>query len=81
MPAKNYEKHKNKLFTVLLIVFASTIGIFFWKVIRSNIVLTSCSEIALNSTHVQSRANLFIDTNESYELNLNDCLSQAGINR
>lgn len=80
MPAKSYEKYKNKLFTVLLIVFASAIGIFFWRVIRSNIVLTSCSEIALNSTHVQSRANLFIDTNDSYELNLNDCLSQAGLN-
>jgi len=80
MPAKSYEKHKSKLFTILLIVFASAIGIFFWKVIRSNIVLTSCSEIALNSTHVQSRGNLFIDTTESYELNLNDCLVQAGLN-
>lgn len=81
MAEKFFDKHKSKIYTLLLIAFAITIGLFFWKVVKSNIVLTSCSEIAVNTTHVQSRSNLFIDTKDSFELNLNDCLSEAGLNR
>ena len=81
MAEKFFDKHKSKLYTLLVIATALTIGVYFWRVVRSNIVLTSCSEIAVDTTHLQSRTNLFIDTNDSFELNLNDCLSQAGLDR
>lgn len=80
MAEKKSDQIKSKFYTLLMVVFAFSIGLFFWKVIRNNILVSSCSEIAINSTHLQSRTSLFVDTSSSYELNLNDCMKEVGLN-
>ena len=79
MPEDKLKKFKSRLNFYSLISFSILIGFVFWQFIRPKILITSCSEIALNTSHVQSRTSLFIDTTSSYEVELNRCLVDAGL--
>lgn len=76
---KAYDKHKDKLHIFILIFFAYAIGKYFWVNIRPKIVLSSCNEIALSTSHIQARTSVFIDTSEAYEFELNECLIKSGV--
>ncbi len=79
MPEDKLKKFKSRLNFYSLISFSILIGFVFWQFIRPKILITSCSEIALNTSHVQSRTSLFIDTTNSYKAELNKCLIDAGL--
>lgn len=73
------KKHRNTLNFAVLLLFVFALGVYFWKVIRPKIILTSCTEIAVNTSHIQARTSFFLDTTELYEEALNECLYQAGV--
>jgi len=72
-------KYRNKLNFIILIIFVLSLGIYFWNIIRPKIIISSCSEIALNTSHVQARTSVFIDTSQAYDIAFNECVYQAGV--
>ncbi len=72
-----YEKHGDKLRFLVLISFALIVASIFWNRVRNKILFTSCSQIALNSTHVKLRTNLLVDSEETYAVDLYECLINA----
>ncbi|MCH7641060.1 hypothetical protein IID22_02610 [Patescibacteria group bacterium] len=73
------KKYKDKINFLILIIFVLFLGSFFWNNIRPKIIISSCTEIALNTSHIQARTSVFIDTTQAYDLAFNECVYQAGV--
>ncbi len=80
MDEQSKQKTKEKFYIAVLIMYALAIGALFWNQFRPRLVLSQCSETALQSSQSYFRNSLPTDNTgvKSYEELLNECLQEFG---
>jgi hypothetical protein len=73
------EKYKGKLYLTIFILTSLILAIGAWKNYRPQVVYASCADIAEKTANlVQKKDIVKIDEEKTFDVALNDCLTDAG---
>ena len=72
------QKVRSKLFMFIFVATAIILAWGAWNNYRPMVIYASCNDIASKSSNIQKRTEILQDTDQDFDIVLNDCLSSAG---
>ncbi len=73
------DKYKGKLYLLVFLISSTVLAFGIWNNYRPQIIYASCSDIAEKTANlIQKKDIVKIDEEKTFDVALNDCLTDAG---